>query len=182
MRLSPRSCDTFGQMTTVSKTSLAVVAASAVGLVAITVYLVVARAVLTGTPVVLGTEQLLQWDASNAFGAAAYSGGWTVAGIGLLMDAVVSTWWAAVFVILYLNAPLVRRYPVFSGLLFGAAVMGVMIYLVVPIGHAAQAPRTAVSTINTLIAHSLFFGVPLALTVRQMLGAHAVPRRATRGT
>ncbi len=162
-----------------SKTWPAVLAASAVGLVAITVYLVVVRAVMTGTSLVTGTEQLLQWDASNAYGAAAFSGGWALAVIGLLMDVVVSTWWAAIFTIVYVNVPFVRRYPLLSGLLFGTAVMCIMIYFVVPLGHARQAPQTVVSTLNTLIAHSLFFGLPLALTIRHMLGGRAVPRSAT---
>jgi hypothetical protein len=166
-------------MMTLSKAWLSVLAASAVGLVTITVYLVVARAVLTGTPVVTGLEQLLQWDASNAYGDAAYSGGWTLAVIGLLMDAVVSTCWAAVFVILYLNVPIVARYPLLAGLLFGAAVMCIMIYLVVPIGHARQGPRTLVPTINTLIAHSVFFGLPLALTVQRMLRSRSTLSQQT---
>jgi hypothetical protein len=157
----------------------AVLAASAVGLTTITIYIVVAGALMNGTPVVNMTERLLQWDASNAFGAAAFSGGWGLAIAGLLMDAVVSTCWAAVFVILFVNVAFVRRYALLSGLLFGALVMCVMIYSVVPIGHAAQPPRTVGSTINNLVAHSVFFGLPIAATVRQMLARHPISRSAT---
>lgn len=140
----------------------AVPAASAAGLVAITVYLVVERSIATGLSVVVATRQLLQWDASNAYGAVAFAGGWRLALIGLLMDVVVSTWWAALFVWIYLTVPQIRRKLTGYGLLYGAIVMCVMIYLVVPLGHATPAPRTLASTINTLVAHTVFFGLPLA--------------------
>lgn len=159
-------------MGTAAKPWQAVLVASAVGLATITIYVVVAGALMSGNSVAFMTERLLQWDASNAFGTAAFSGGWVLATVGLLMDAVVSTCWATAFVLLFLNVAFVRRYTLVSGLLFGAIVMFVMLYLVVPIGHAVQPPRTAVSIINNLIAHTVFFGLPIAATVRQLL----VPR------
>lgn len=155
-------------------------AASAAGLVAITIYLVVERSIATGLSLVVCTEQLLQWDASNAYGIAAFSGGWGLAGIGLLMDAVVSTCWAVLFALLYLSIPQIRRNVVLCGLLYGAAVMCVMIYLIVPIGHARQAPHTLASTINTLVAHSVFFGLPLAYVTAVILRSE--PTRASRSS
>lgn len=153
-----------------SKSRQAVFLASACGLVAITLYIVVERSIATGISLATGTEQLLQWDAANAFGVGAFSGGWSMAGAGLLMDAVVSACWAAVFAALYVNVALVRRYLVPSGIVYGALVMCVMIFAVVPIGHAPQPPRTLVSIGNTLVAHTLFFGLPVALAIRQMMG------------
>lgn len=144
----------------------AVLAASAAGLIAITVYLVVERSFATGTPILLATKQLLLWDASNAFGLAAFSAGWGMAAIGLLMDVVVSTCWAAVFAVAYVKSTFVQRNTVIAGLVFGAIVMVVMIYLVVPIGHAPPPPRTAATILNTLVAHTVFFGLPVAATVR----------------
>lgn len=149
-------------MTAWSRIWRAVSAASAAGLVAITVYLAVERSIATGLSVVVATEQLLQWDASNAYGRAAFSGGWSVALIGLLMDVVVSTCWAALFVWIYLTLSQIRRNLTLYGLLYGAIVMGIMIYGIVPLGHAAQAPRTLASIVNTLVAHTVFFGLPLA--------------------
>lgn len=166
-------------MGSVAKPWQAALAASGFGLAAITVYIVVEGALMKGTSVLFMTERLLQWDASNAFGAAAFSGGWGLAIVGLLMDAVVSTCWAVAFVILFLNLAFVRRYAMLSGLLFGGIVMCVMLYLVVPIGHAVPPPRTLGSTINNLIAHTIFFGLPIAATVRAMLAPRPIPRSAT---
>ena len=141
-------------------------AAATVGLVAITVYLVVERAIANRLPVVLCLQQLLQWDASNAYGRQAFSGGWPTALLGLAMDFVVSFAWAAVFSVLYWRMPTVRRYVVPAGILFGAVVMVVMLYAVVPLGHAARMQSTPPHVVNVLVAHTLFFGLPLAVTVR----------------
>ncbi len=158
----------------------AMAAASAAGLVAITVYLVVERSIATGISVVVATEQLLQWDASNGYGRAAFFGGWSLATIGLLMDAVVSTCWAALFVLLYIAVPQIRRNLTLYGLLFGALVMCMMIYIVVPIGHATPAPRTLASTINVLIAHTVFFGLPLAYVAAAVLRPQSYEASETR--
>ena len=144
----------------------AVALASLVGLVTITLYLIVSRFVIGHVPLNLGLEQLLQWDASNAYGDAAYSGGWNMAGIGMAMNVVVTLIWASLFVYAYANFEIVRRRPLLLGFLLGVAVMIVMTYAVVPLGHARQ-PSTALAVVaNIAIAHTLFFGVPVMWVVR----------------
>ena len=54
-----------------------------------------------------------------------------------------------------------------SGLLFGIVVMMVMNFVVVPLGHAQAASRDPHALLNALVAHSAFFGLPVALVVRQ---------------
>ncbi len=58
----------------------------------------------------------------------------------------------------------VRRYVVAAGLVFGACVMVVMIYGIVPLGHATRMHGTVAHLLNVLIAHTIFFGVPVAMT------------------
>jgi len=147
------------------------VAGAIAGLVAITIYLVVERAVANGLPVMQCLLQLLQWDASNAYGAAAFSGGWTTASIGLAMDFAVSLAWGIVFTVLYNGVPPVRRNVVVAGLVFGAGVMAVMIFAIVPIGYAPQMHKTPSNLLNVLTAHTVFFGLPVALTVQRVLRA-----------
>jgi hypothetical protein len=149
------------------------VAAAVVGLITITIYLVLERAVAERLSVVLGLQQLLQWDASNGYGPAAFRGGWPMAFIGLAMDFVVSLAWAVAFTALYAAAPAVRRNVVLTGLVFGAVVMVVMIYAIVPTGHATRMHSTVSHVINVLVAHTIFFGLPLALTVDAVLKAGA---------
>lgn len=155
---------------TESRSICTAIVAAIAGLIAITVYLVVERAVSEHLPIALCLRQLLQWDASNAYGIIAFAGGWKTALIGFGMDFVVSLVWALVFTALYLGAAGVRRNVVAAGLIFGAVVMVVMLYAVVPIGHAIRMPDTPAHVLNVLVAHTVFFGLPLALTVRSAVG------------
>jgi hypothetical protein len=139
--------------------------AAVTGLVAITVYLVLERAIADRLSVVLCLQQLLQWDASNAYGRRAFSGGWSTAVLGFAMDFVVSFAWAASFTVLYGALPTIRKHIVAAGLVFGACVMVVMLYGIVPLGHATRMHDTASHVVNVLVAHTLFFGLPLAMTI-----------------
>lgn len=128
------------------------------GAVAIDLYLCVTLPLLhMGTP--LG---LSQWDASNLLGAAAFRGGLSTAAIGFSMHMCVSIAWAIAFALAAARLRWLREHPLQAGLLFGVLVMGVMSYVVVPLGQATH-PSTALAALaNTLIAHTLFFGVPVA--------------------
>lgn len=148
----------------------AALGAAVAGLVTITIYLAIERAVAQHLPVVLCLQQLLQWDASNAYGSRAFDGGWAMAAIGAAMDFVVSLCWAMLFMALYAISPVVRGHVAASGLLFGALVMVVMIFGIVPLGHAAQLQRTPAHIVNVLVAHTIFFGLPVALTVDALAG------------
>lgn len=147
----------------------AAVVASLVGGVAVTVYLVASRMLLAHTPPLAGLMLVMQWDASNQFGDAAYQGGWPMAGVGWLMDCVVSLAWAFLFALVYMKVPIVRRHALASGLIFGAFVMIVMLYGIVPLGHARRAPNTLLFVVNSGLAHTVFFGLPVAWTVRALL-------------
>jgi len=162
----------------VSRFAVAAAAGAFAGLAAITAYLAIERAVADHLPAGFCLMQLLQWDASNAYGDAAFTGGWPVAGVGLAMDAVVSLIWGAIFTTLYLRAPAVRANLVVSGLVFGAIVMVVMLFAVVPLGHAIRMHDTAGHLVNVLVAHTVFFGLPLALAVRATAGRPAAMGRA----
>lgn len=152
------------------------ISAAIAGLAAITAYLVVERAIADQLSIMLCLRQLLQWDASNAYGPPAFVGGWPTAGVGLAMDFVVSLVWAALFTVLYGALPTVRRYIVPASILFGAVVMVVMLYAIVPIGHATRTQSTPSHVANVLVAHTIFFGLPLAMTVHSVLGRHRLGR------
>ncbi len=44
--------------------------------------------------------------------------------------------------------------------------MVVMLYAIVPLGRAVPMQSTPSHVINVLVAHTLFFGLPLAVTVQ----------------
>lgn len=142
----------------------AAVLAGIVGNIAISIYLSIALPVFFHTAPIL----LFQWDDSNIVGDVAFSGGLGSAMLGLFFDFIVAIVWGALYAFLYRAVPLVRRSTFASGLIFGAFVMLVMFAVVVPLGHAHQSNKLP-SLIDGLVAHTVFFGLPVALTVRQTL-------------
>jgi hypothetical protein len=152
-------------MESVSAYARAAVVAGLAGNVAISVYLAVTLPLFFHTKPML----LFQWDASNVVGNSAYSGGIGSAALGFLFDCIVSICWAAIFAAVYETFAPVRRMPVLSGLLFGLVVMAVMLELVVPLGHAQHASHAVSALLNTAIAHTAFFGLPVALVIAALL-------------
>src|ERR1700722_14346728 len=150
--------------------------AGALGCVLIDLYLVVTHAWLLrdATPI-----QISQWDASNALGVAAFGDGMQAALLGFAMHLCVSLIWAAIFVAVALRFRWVLAHPIVSGVVFGLVVMGVMRYLIVPLGHARQGAGTPVQLFNQALAHVVAFGLPVALVVSAGLGGARVRVRAS---
>ena len=109
---------------------------------------------------------LFQWDASNFFGNAAFQGGAVMITIGLIADLIVSWFWAALWVALAARLRFLSDHPIVSAVVFGTIVMCCMMFVIVPLGHATQGTPTFGKILNNLIAHTLFFAVPLALTAQ----------------
>jgi hypothetical protein len=158
-------------MGTVSAYARAAVLSGLAGNVAISLYLAVTLPSFFHTKPLL----LFQWDASNIVGAIAYSGGIGSALLGFLFDCIVSICWAAIFAAFYQTFAPVRRAPVASGLLFGLVVVAVMLELVVPLGHAQRASHAVPALLNTTVAHTLFFGLPVALVTAALLRTTSGP-------
>lgn len=138
------------------------IVAGIVGAVAINAYLIVAEDFVLHSATVL---TISQWDASNLLGLAAFQEGIGSALAGFGMHLIVSTIWAAIFTIVAARYPMLTDHPFASGIVFGAIVMCVMILLVVPLGHAPHGHISTAGWIDRTIAHTLFFGVPVAWVV-----------------
>lgn len=118
---------------------------------------------------------LFQWDASNFVGPSAFAGGISMVLLGLAGDLAVALFWATVWTALVSRFTSLMRWPLLSGLGMGVAVMLIMERVVVPLGAAHQGRPTLINETNNLIAHTIFFGVPVVYTVRSVLSS----RRAT---
>jgi len=139
----------------------ATIVSALVGWLAIDIY-------MSGVYLVHGNSplRLFQWDASNLLGKDAYTGGFGSAEIGLVLDLLVSLAWAAACVFILARSAAARNHPVWFGSLFGAVVMVVMLWVLVPLGRATHGGMTLSTFLTVLVAHTLFFGIPLALTAR----------------
>ncbi len=109
---------------------------------------------------------LWQFIASTAFGSAAFASQ-SYAWIGLAIHFAVSIAWAAGYTYLASTQPGVNARPVVSGLVFGFVVWCIMqlaLYTVQEL-HITSATQVVLS----IIAHMLFFGLPVALVVHAQL-------------
>ncbi len=150
------------------KTAKTILLAALSGAVLIDLFLGIVIALRGGVAISRGLEALSQWDASNFLGAAAFREGWRAAGFGFCCHLVVSTIWAAIFVFTAKRWKAMTRRAIASGGVFGALVMFVMRYAVVPLGSAQEAPYTLVTFLLTLVAHVVFFGLPVALMTKKL--------------
>lgn len=131
------------------------------GAVSIDLYLSIALPVLhMGTPLTLS-----QWDASNALGSDAFRGGISTAAIGFAMHLCVSIAWGIAFAFAATRIAWVRSHVLPAGFLFGIFVMAFMALLVVPLGHASHPAPPPIGLLNNVIAHTVFFGMPVAWIV-----------------
>jgi hypothetical protein len=145
-----------------------IVTAGAVGAVAINLYLVVS---LVWVLHMTTARALWQWDASNLLGAAAFRAGGAVELVGIGLHVAVSVAWATLFALLLGRSEAVARQPIAAGALFGVVVWAVMQFVVVPLGRAPVPKLTAAGIVNGLIAHAVFFGIPVALVCVRFLRA-----------
>jgi hypothetical protein len=128
------------------------------GAVLIDLYLSITLPILhLGTPLTLS-----QWDASNALGRDAFRGGISTAAIGFAMHLCVSIAWGIAFTFAATRIAWIRAHVLPAGFLFGLLVMAVMAFLVVPLGHASHPAPPLIGLINNVIAHTVFFGMPVA--------------------
>ncbi|HEX4013776.1 MAG TPA: hypothetical protein VHX17_07815 [Candidatus Cybelea sp.] len=120
---------------------------------------------------------VMQWDASNLLGAAAYRGGWVTAAFGTLLHFCVSIVWGILFVFIVERVARLREHALFAGVLLGIVAMAVM-RLVIHFGHAVVRPfPSAGMFLYNLIAHVVFFGIPVALVATNMLAQRVDGRR-----
>jgi uncharacterized membrane protein YagU involved in acid resistance len=131
------------------------------GAVLIDLYLSISLPMLhLGTPLTLS-----QWDASNALGVDAFRGGISTAAIGFAMHLCVSIAWGIAFAFAAARIAWIRAHVLPAGVLFGIFVMAFMAFLVVPLGHASHPVPSPVGLLNNLVAHTAFFGIPVAWIV-----------------
>lgn len=109
---------------------------------------------------------MYQWVASAAIGSVATTNA-AYAWIGLLVHFIVSIGWAGGYAYFAQQQRFVNtRWPI-SGLAYGVVVMLFMTILLIG-AHAFTFPASPNEFINQVIAHCVFFGLPVAFVVARM--------------
>jgi hypothetical protein len=106
--------------------------------------------------------------ASGVLGRAAYSGGLRTALLGLALHLFIALIWTTLFVLASRVLPFLMRYPVVSGLLYGAFIYVVMYYLVLPRSNVfpRNHPTLAV-LLNNIAAMVFLVGLSISLANRR---------------
>ncbi len=114
--------------------------------------------------------EVLQYIASGAVGARAFTGGLPMAGLGALIHFALAFGFAGTFVLAYARSSTIRSHWAIAGLCWGAAVWAVMNLIALPYSAVPQAPITVLSAIHGVIGHALFVGLTSALVARRVIG------------
>ena len=111
---------------------------------------------------------VLQYVASGAMGNAAFAGGPTTALLGLVLDFIMTTIMAGVFILSADRIPLLRRYIIPGSLLYGFGVFVVVNFIVLPLSAAPALPAPPMWLfIEIILEHILLIGLPLGILVQQ---------------
>jgi hypothetical protein len=139
------------------------VVAGLAGAILIDAYLI-ATVVLVSHAATL--EGFYQFVASGAIGPSAYAGGSGAVLIGICVHVFTSIAWAIGYAYLAASTPQLRSRPIVSGIAYGILVMLAM-QIVEVAANIYTIPGPA-AWFNTFFAHTLFFGLPVALVTARM--------------
>jgi hypothetical protein len=110
---------------------------------------------------------VLQYVASGAIGNAAFAGGLATAVLGLILDFIMTTIMAGVFVLSVDRILLLRQHIIPGSILYGIGVFIVMNFIVLPLSAAPALPAPPMWLfIEMILEHILLVGLPLGLLVR----------------
>jgi uncharacterized membrane protein YagU involved in acid resistance len=151
---------------TQSRTNRVLTAVVAGGLTAATFDFLVAMTLNQLDAITIGKAIARGW-----YGKAAMQGGLDVALIGVASHYTILLAASAIFVFASLRFPILRRMAWIVGPLFGAAIYGVMHYLILPLSavHAIANPK-GVKFVWEFCGHMFLVGLPIALWSRAILG------------
>ena len=120
----------------------------------------------TVLPVHGSVIQAWQWVASAAVGDVAFTST-NYAWFGLLVHFIICIAWAGGYAYLAQQQPFMNRRWVISGLVYGLVVYLFMDILLLG-ARKFVPPPNALALLNVLIAHCVFFGLPLAFVVARL--------------
>jgi uncharacterized membrane protein YagU involved in acid resistance len=120
--------------------------------------------VLRGNPPI----RIMQSVATGLLGLAAYDGGTATAALGLLLHFTIAFSAATVFYFASRKLPLMIRYTVLCGLLYGIAVYFFMQLVVVPLSaFPHKGPFTLRGLVTGITIHMFCVGLPISYAARK---------------
>ena len=115
----------------------------------------------------------LQFVASGLMGDAAFTGGLATALLGLILDFIMITIMAGVFIFSVDRIPLLRRNVILGSILYGFGIFIVMNLIVLPLSAAPALPAPPLwLLIELVLQHILLIGLPLGILVQRNASAN----------
>jgi hypothetical protein len=110
----------------------------------------------------------LQFVASGIMGESAFAGGLATALLGLVLDFMMITIMASVFIFSVDRIPLLRRHVIPGSILYGFGIFIVMNLIVLPLSAAPALPAPPLWLgIELVLQHILLIGLPLGILVQR---------------
>lgn len=131
-------------------------------------HLVIQQGIVFG--LILKTPMIssLQFVASGIMGDAAFTGGLATALFGLVLDFIMITIMAGVFIFSVDRIPLLHRHVILVSLLYGFGIFIVMNFIVLPLSAAPALPTPPLwLLIELVLQHILLIGLPLGILVQR---------------
>ena len=115
----------------------------------------------------------LQFVASGIMGDAAFAGGLATALLGLVLDFIMITIMAGVFIFSVDRIPLLRRNVILGSILYGFGIFIVMNLIVLSLSAAPALPAPPLwLLIELVLQHILLIGLPLGVLVQRNINTH----------
>ena len=115
----------------------------------------------------------LQYVASGIMGDAAFTGGLATALLGLVLDFIMITIMAGIFIFSVDRIPLLRRHVIPGSILYGFGIFIVMNLIVLPLSAAPALPAPPLwLLIELVLQHILLIGLPLGILVQRNIITH----------
>jgi hypothetical protein len=112
-----------------------------------------------------------QFIASGVFGVKAFSGGLSMALLGILFHYVFALSWTVLFFVLYPKLELLSKNWFVSGLLYAIVVWVVMNLVIRPMSHVPPIPLTAFKVIKSAAILMLVVGSPISFVAKKFYTA-----------
>ena len=112
-------------------------------------------------------SRLFAYIGSGVFGKAAFSGDPAMAWYGLLFHYVIALLFSLLFFLLYPKIPVLRKYPVTTGLGYGLLVWCIMQAIVLPLSNVPHGPLHLVNSMIGILILILMIGLPVSFIARR---------------
>jgi hypothetical protein len=138
------------------------------GFIASLLHLVIQQGIVFGLILKNPFISILQYAATGIMGEAAFTGGLATALFGVVLDFIMITIMAGVFIFSVDRIPLLRRNVILGSILYGFGVFIVMNFIVLPLSAAPVLPAPPLwLLIELVLQHILLIGLPVGILVRR---------------